>query len=506
MDKMWDVIIAGAGPVGLFLACELAVAGMSVLVLEREMQPESPWKEGLFGRRGLYAPAVEAFYRRGILKRIFGDEERPTHLEKTEGFQFGGHFAGLVINANKIDFSRWPYHLPGPSFLPGPTTLGHLEAVLSERAETLGVQVLRGMEVSRLADEGESVKVWAGDQCFTTQWLVGCDGARSIVRKTAGFDFVGTEAQFTGYIAVCDLDRPDLLKPGFTHTNSGMYIVSGPGQLHIIDFDKGFDRSQRITREHFQEVLQRVSGINIVVEALHQASSFTDRSKQAAEYRRGRVILAGDSAHIHSPLGAQGLSTGIGDAMNLGWKLAATVKGVASPGLLGTYNEERHPEAARVLEWTRAQVAALRPDPYGQAIASLMRDMISTQDGATYLADHIWGLSLRYNLGDAHPLVGRSAPDFAFDDGMRLGVKLEKGSFLVIDFGSNSQVAEFVQSLQSLQLMVHYCGHSANETFGLKGLLLRPDGVVAWLSTEKINIRRLHAALSRWISLDGFEI
>ncbi|EIT81296.1 FAD binding domain-containing protein [Aspergillus flavus] len=505
MGKTWDVIIAGAGPVGLFLACELAIAGVSVLVLEREMQPESPWKEGLFGRRGLYTPAVEAFYRRGILKRIFGDDERPTHLKKTEGFQYGGHFAGLVLNANNIEFSRWPYRLPGPSFLPGPTSLGRLEAVLSERAETLGVQILRGMEVSRLADEGESVKVWAGDQWFTAQWLVGCDGGRSTVRKTAGFEFVGTEAEFTGYIAVCDLDRPDLLKSGFTHTNSGMYIVSGPGQLHVIDFDRSFDRSQTITREHFQEVLRRVSGTNIVVEALHLASSFTDRSKQATEYRRGRILLAGDSAHTHSPLGAQGLSTGIGDAMNLGWKLAATVKGFASPGLLDTYHQERHPEAARVLEWTRAQVAALRPDPYGQAIASLMRDMINTQDGATYLADRIWGLSVRYGPGDAHPLVGSSAPDFEFDDGMRLGAKLETGSFLVIDFGSNNQVAEHVQSLQSLQFMIQYCACSAKEEFGLKGLLLRPDGVVAWVSTEEINIIRLHVALSRWISLPSFE-
>ncbi|KAE8363153.1 FAD binding domain-containing protein [Aspergillus caelatus] len=505
MDQIWDVIIAGAGPVGLFLACELATAGVSVLVLERETQLASPWKEGLFGRRGLYIPSVEAFYRRGMLKEIFGEDDRPTNFQKTESFQFGGHFGGLVLNANNINFSRWPYHLPGPSFLPGPTSLGRLDAVLSKRAETLGVQILRGMEVSRLINEGESVQIWTGDQCFTAQWLVGCDGGRSTVRKAAGFEFVGTEAQFTGYIAMCDLDRPELLKPGFTHTNMGMYIVSGPGQLHVIDFDRGFDRSQTITRENFQEVLRRVSGTNIVVEALHLASSFTDRSKQATKYRKGRIVLAGDSAHIHSPLGAQGLSTGIGDAMNLGWKLAATIKGVASPGLLDTYHQERHPEAARVLGWTRAQVATLRPDPYGQAIANLMRDMVNTQEGATYFADRIWGLSLRYDLGDAHPLVGCSAPDFEFDDGLRLGAKLENGPFLVIDFESNRQVAEFVQSLQSLQLMVHYCGNSAKETFGLKGLLLRPDGVVAWVSTNEVDIRSLQAALSRWISLARLE-
>ncbi|OGM49760.1 putative pentachlorophenol 4-monooxygenase [Aspergillus bombycis] len=501
MDKTWEVIIAGAGPVGLFIACELATAGVSVLVLERDTQPESPWKEGLLGHRGLYIPSIEAFYRRGMLQEIFGDEKRPMHFAKTQGFQFGGHFAGLVLNANNIDFSHWPYHLPGPSFLPGPTSIGRLEAVLSKRAETLGVQILRGMAVSHLTDEGDSVKVWAGNKSFTAQWLVGCDGGRSTIRKTAGFEFVGTEAQFTGYIAACGLDQPELLQPGFTHTDSGMYIVSGPEHLLVIDFDRGFDRSQLITREHFQEVLRRVSGTDIVVKALHLASSFTDRSKQTTEYRKGRILLAGDSAHIHSPLGAQGLSTGISDAMNLGWKLAATVKGVASPGLLDTYYQERHPEAARVLEWTRAQVATLRPDPYGQAIANTMQDMINTQDGATYFADRIWGLSLRYDLSDAHRLVGCSAPDFEFDDGLRLGAKLEKGSFLVIDFESNSQVAEFVKSLQPLQFMIEYCGYSAKETFGLKVLLLRPDGVVAWVATDEIEVKRLQAALSRWVSV-----
>ncbi|KAE8375721.1 FAD binding domain-containing protein [Aspergillus bertholletiae] len=506
MEKIWDVIIAGAGPVGLFLACELATAGgLSVLILERETQLESPWKEGLFGRRGIYTPSVEAFYRRGMLNKIFAADERPMHFEKTEGFQFGGHFAGLVLNANNIDFSRWPYHLPGPSLLPGATSLGRLEAVLLERAKTLGVQVIRGMEVCQLDDRGDSVKVWAGDQCFTAQWLVGCDGGCSTVRKAAGFDFVGTDAQFTGYIAACDLDRPELLEPGFTYTTSGMYIFSAPRQLHVMDFDRDFDRSQPITREHFQEVLQRVSGTNIVVEALQLSSTFTDRSMQATEYRRGRILLAGDSAHIHSPLGAQGLSTGIGDAMNLGWKLAATIKGVAPPGLLDTYSVERHPEAARVLEWTRAQVATLRPDSYGQAVRSIMRDMINTQDGATYLAGRIWGISLRYNLGDTHPLVGCSAPDFEFDDGLRLGAKVEKGGFWVIDFGGSDSVAECVRSLQLRKFTVHYSGCSARETLGLEALLLRPDGIVAWVSTGKVDIRTLQVALSQWISLAGLD-
>ncbi|KAE8390117.1 FAD binding domain-containing protein [Aspergillus alliaceus] len=151
-----------------------------------------------------------------------------------------------------------------------------------------------------------------------------------------------------------------------------MYICSGPEHLHVIDSNRGFERSQSITREHFQGVLQRVSGTDVVVEALHQASSFTDCSKQATEYRRGRILLAGDRAHIQPPLGAQGLSSGIGDAMNLGWKPAATVKGQAFPRLLDTYHQERHPEDAEVLDWTRAQEVILRPDSHGRAVANII--------------------------------------------------------------------------------------------------------------------------------------
>lgn len=498
MDNFFDVIVAGAGPVGLFLACELAMAGVSVLVLEQETKPESPWKDGLLGRRGLYIPSLEAFYRRGMLHEIFVNGQRPTHFEKTAGFQFGGHFAGMMLNANMMDFSRWKYQLPGPSLLPGGTSLGRIEAVLSERARKLGVQILRGTGVSRVTDEGEMVKLWAGNQSFAGRWLVGCDGGRSVVRKAAGFEFLGTEAEFIGYACVCDLDKPELLEQGFQRTKLGMYIVSGPGHLYVIDFQTGFDRSQPITREHFESVLQRVSGTDIAVKALYLASSFTDRSKQATEYRKGRVLLAGDSAHIHSPLGAQGLTTGIVDAMNLGWKLAATVKGFASPGLLDTYHQERYPVAAWVLEWTRAQVVTLRPDSYGQAVANIMRDLIKTEEGTNYFADRIWGLSQRYDLGDPHPLVGCSAPDFEFDDGLRLGTKLGRGSFLIVDFESNQSVAEFANSLQP---MVDYSGVNTKETFGLKALLLRPDGTVAWVSADEINLSALRTALSRWLSV-----
>lgn len=500
MRKSYDVIIAGAGPVGLFLACELALTGISVLVLERETATISPWKDGHFGLRGLTIPSIEAFYRRGLLDQLFEGVNRLNYYEKTEGFRFGGHFAGMKLNANQVDFSHWPNLLPGPSFMYGPTSLRRMEGVLSQRAEAFGVEVLRGREVLILEDDGEKVDVWAGDEMFTGKWLVGCDGGRSKVRKAAGFQFEGTEAGFMGYVVDCDLDKPELLDLGFCRTESGMYINSGPGRLHVLDFDTSFDRSQPLPREHFETVLQRISGTAVGVKAIHLSSTFTDRSKQVTNYRQGRVLLAGDSAHIHSPLGAQGLNTGLGDAINLGWKLAATVKGTAPSGLLDTYHQERHPIAARVLEWTRAQVVTLRPDPYGRAMANIVRDIIGTSEGATYFAGCLWGLGMRYELDDSHPIVGCSAPDFEFEDGSRLGSKLDNGCFVVVAFEDNPGLAGFMQSVGP---MVKYCGSPAKETFGLRALLVRPDGIVAWVSEKEPEVGALKEALSRWLNVPG---
>lgn len=504
MSSSFDVIVAGAGPVGLFLACELATAGISVLVLERDAEPDSPWKTGPLGRRGLNVRAVEAFYRRRLMDKVLGQAgPRPATYEKTTGFNFAGHFAGIMLDGNKIDFSRWKYHLPGPSSFPGRTSLSQIETALSEQAQALGIEIRRGVAVSKAVEEGDTVKVWAGDQVFSAEWLVGCDGGRSTIRKAAGFEFEGTDAEFTGYAAMADFDRPELLKLGFNYTKSGMYIVVGPGNVTLIDFDMSFDRTQAITKEHFQTVLRRVTNTDIVVKELHHASSFTDRSKQVTQYRKGRVLLAGDSAHIHSPLGAQGLNLGICDAINLGWKLAATVKGHAAPGLLDTYHQERHPIAAWVLEWTRAQVSALRPDPFGESVYKIMRDMIDTVDGTNYFVDRVWGLSQRYDLGDAHPLVGASVPDFEFEDGVRLGTKTSKARFAVIDFEGNPSVAEFAKSSGSL--LDYYSVPSTKETLGLKGLLVRPDGIVASVAEGAIDVEAFKVALSRWLRLPAVE-
>jgi 2-polyprenyl-6-methoxyphenol hydroxylase-like FAD-dependent oxidoreductase len=233
-----------------------------------------------------------------------------------------GHFAGTPLDPTDVNLARLPYRLPSPALDRIMTSLDAVETVLAERAGELGVEIRRGVAVAAMTQDDEAVAVRAGEHEYQARWLVGCDGGRSTVRRLAGFDFVGTEPQFTGYVALATLSDPEKLCPGFTLTTTGMYLtMSGPGHLGVLGFDGGaYDRSQPPTREHLQTVLRRVSGTEVTLSDVHLASSFTDRAMQTSTYRRGRILLAGDAAHIHSPLGGQGLNLGIGDAVNLGWK------------------------------------------------------------------------------------------------------------------------------------------------------------------------------------------
>ena len=512
MTKLYDVVIAGAGPVGLFLACELRLAHASVLVLERDNKSDSPWKDPALGRRGMNTLSTEHFYRRGLLNSLFNSGERPLAFQTKPGFQFGGHFAGIPVNANKLDLSRHKYLFNGPSLIPALTSINTVEEVLTERAESLGVTIIRNDGLTKISEQDDnSVTVEAGeDGTFKGRWLVGCDGGRSTVRKAAGFDFVGTEATFTGYAAKCEWDHPERLKPGFHHSKNGFYITVGPGILYLTDFDGGaFDRSQPITQPHLQGIFTRVSGITDVhIEKIHIVSSFTDRCKQTTSYRKGRILLAGDAAHIHGPVGSQGLNVGLGDAMNLGWKLAATLRREAHAegplteadlALIDTYERERHPMGAWVLDWTRGQVALMQPGEHIVAARTLMRELADTTDGANMLIDRHWGLSQRYDLGDEHPLIGSSMPDFELEGGERLGGKLEGGKGLLVDFGGDGSLRGSIDD-EKYEAKVDYFGASAKDTRGLRALLVRPDGIVAWVAEEvtEPHIDALKAALERW--------
>jgi hypothetical protein len=209
----------------------------------------------------------------------------------------------------------------------------------------------------------------------------------------------------------------------------------------------------------------------------------------------GRVLLAGDAAHIHSPLGGQGLNTGLGDAMNLGWKLAATLKGWAPRDLLDTYTSERHPIGAWALNWTRAQVAIMRPNPHSQAIASVIRDLINTKDGTSYFVEKISGALLRYDLPGDHPLIGRSAPDFEFEDGSRLGPLLRDGTGLLLDLTANEKLSTLSQRWPG---RLKYVSAQAKDKKGLTAMLSRPDGFVAWATDNDPNLIVLAETLRRW--------
>uniref|UniRef100_UPI0028B0260E FAD-dependent monooxygenase n=1 Tax=Rhizobium sp. TaxID=391 RepID=UPI0028B0260E len=342
----------------------------------------------------------------------------------------------------------------------------------------------------------EAVTIRAGGKTFRGRWLVGCDGGRSTVRKAGGFDFVGTDPEFTGYSVEVDMADAEKLTSGRHYTPTGMYTYQKPGTIAIVDFDGGrFHRTQPITREHVQAVLRHVSGTDVTVSSLHIATTWTDRAYQATAYRKGRVLLASDAAHIHSPLGGQGLNLGLGDAINLGWKLAATIRGDAPDGLLDSYTSERHPLGARILDWSRAQVALMRPSRSTRALAAIIRDLIETRDGATYFAERVWGVSIRYELGGEHPLVGRSVPDFKLADGRRTGELLREGSGLLLNFAADASLEALAHRWNG---RIAYVAGDIEDRVGLSAVLVRPDGIVAWATESIPDEAEIAEVAARW--------
>ena len=501
---IYDVVVAGAGPVGLFLACELRLAGLSVLVLEAQADPRSPLKRLPFGMRGLSAPSIDGFDRRGMLDEIAarqpgrdggGPGAAGAAHWMNQPRRPAGHFAGISFYEDQVDRTAWPWRLPGPAGTSLMVTMESLELTLEARAKAMGADIRRGAGVDGLEQDDEGVRVTAAGEVFRGRWLVGCDGGRSRVRKAGGFDFVGTDPEFTGYSVDVELAEPHTLQPGRHYTPTGMYTYGAPGTVAMVEFDGGAcHRMQPISVEHVQGVLRRVSGTDVTVTALRLATTWTDRAHQATSYRRGRVLLAGDAAHIHSPLGGQGLNLGLGDAFNLGWKLAATLRGDAPDGLLDTYTTERHPVGASVLDWSRAQVALMRPSRSSRALEAIVRDLIDTRDGATYFAGRVSGVSLRYDLGGDHPLVGRSAPDIELADGTRLGERLRNGKGLLLDCDPLAPLQDFATFGDRLA----YVRSDAKDRLTLLAMLVRPDGVVAWATEREAAYEDVAGALSRW--------
>jgi 2-polyprenyl-6-methoxyphenol hydroxylase-like FAD-dependent oxidoreductase len=496
---IYDVIISGAGPVGLFLACELALAKCSVLILEKVEDPHSPLKQLPFGIRGLSAPTIEALYRRGLFEELeIHKRLKSPHQNAGQGARRQvGHFAGIPFHEGDIDTSQWEYRLPNSTETSLISEMQELETVLARRAKALGVEIKRGLAITGFHQTGDGVTVQSGDQFFNGKWLVGCDGSRSVVRKIGGFEFAGTEPEFTGYTAKVDIADPEKLKSGRNVTPTGMYLQSQPGYLMIQDFDAGaFHSSEKpITPDHVQEVLRRVSNTDVTISALHAATTWTDRARQATTYRNGRILLAGDAAHIHAPLGGQGLNLGLGDAMNLGWKLAATIQEKAPEGLLDSYYTERHPIGAQVLDWSLAQVAIMRPDPDARALYSIVRDLMDTRDGATYFAGRVWGIFTHYDLGGDHPLIGHSVPNFELEDGTMIGDLMHDGPGVLLDFDRNASLKTLARAYGD---QMKYVSGRAKEQLGLSALLIRPDGTIAWATGNDPDCSELKKVAARW--------
>lgn len=466
----YDVVVAGAGPVGLMVAGELALRGVRVLAVERLAEPDLTIKAG-----SVNVPTVEAFERRGLLPQLRAAQEkvmaqvRDYMTSRAPALsaagappraRFAGHFAGLMLEADKINADAAPS--PGAAGTVSMVPQPEIERILAGWAGELGVEVWRGVEVTGLEQDPDGVRVALADgRLIETGWLIGADGGRSRVRKAAGFDFPGTGPEITGHQAVVEMDGAESLLPGWNATGTGVYAHGPtPGRIMTVEFDGApADRGKEIDAAELQRSIRNVTGVGVTVRKVLTATRFTDNARQASTYRMGRVLLAGDAAHVHSPFGGQGLNLGIGDAVNLGWKLAAEVRGRAPAGLLDSYTIERHPVGAWVLDWTRAQIAIMRPDPYARALRRVVADLAATGDGTTHLALSIAGL--------------RGRPEQITPE---LAAELTDGRGLLVGAG----VAGYEDRLKCVD--------------GDRRMLVRPDGVIAWTQGDG----PLGAALDTW--------
>jgi 2-polyprenyl-6-methoxyphenol hydroxylase-like FAD-dependent oxidoreductase len=374
-----------------------------------------------------------------------------------------------------------------------------LEAMLVDRARTLEIEVRRECEVTGLVQHVDGIDVeWAsptGECHIRCSYLVGCDGGRSLIRKMAGFDFPGTPPTLTFYQAVAEIDHPERLLPIGWHRTSGGVFSYGPfpGRLVMLDFSGPPENRQApVTREEIEAVLRRISGEDVRVKALESGSRWTDNTRLVDIYRRNRVLLAGDAAHVHSPFGGQGLNLGLVDAANLGWKLAAVIRGEMPESLLDTYTSERRPVAEAVLANTRAQVAIMRPDPQAGAMRNLVANFMQLDNVNRLIGEMMSGLFTRYDLGSELDVIGRligNKPISHGGAGVSLYDVMQDGMGILLDASIEGNASKLVAaSTQRIRCVAVDTGPS---------MLIRPDACVAWVGEEN-STDGLEEALCRW--------
>jgi 3-(3-hydroxy-phenyl)propionate hydroxylase len=471
------VVIAGGGPTGLMLAGELALAGVDVAIVERRASQDLPGSRA----GGLHSRTIEVLDQRGIADRF---------LSEGQVAQVGG-FASV-----RLDISDFPTrHNYGLGLWQN-----HSERILAGWVGELAVPIYREREVTGFAQDDTGVDVQLSDgQSLRAEYLVGCDGGRSLVRKAAGIEFPGWDATTSALLAEVEMtEEPEL---GIRRTPSGMHalgkveyeikdgeVVYKPGGTVGVMLTESHVGTSEPTLRDLSEGLIAVYGTDYGIHSPTWISRFTDMTRQAATYRKGRVLLAGDAAHVHSPVGGQGLNTGVQDAVNLGWKLAQVVKAISPDSLLDTYHVERHPVAARVLRNTMAQVALMRADDRIEALRDTVAELLSMDEPRRRFAAMMSGLDIHYDLGEGHPLLGRRMPDLDLvtaNGSLRVFTLLHDARPVLLNLGEPGGIditpwADRVQSIDA-----EYAGTWELPVLGAvtapTAVLIRPDGYVAWV-------------------------